>query len=214
MFRSISIICSCLFVLSGCIYNTEPVPRITEVYAPLPQPKYTPPMVTRPEQSLRDIPKDWLVAPGLEKKWTAIIIHHSETTSGNMAVFDNYHKNDHKWKGIGYDFVIGNGNGSGDGQVEVTFRWRKQIDGAHCGGTLGNWANKYGVGICLVGSFNHSAPTSRQIQSLIKLTRFLQKRYAIGKNQIYGHNTTPGASPTDCPGKKFPMAKLKSIFSF
>ena len=129
-----------------------------------------------------------------------------------MKAFDRYHRDDHKWKGIGYDFVIGNGNGSGNGQVEVTFRWKQQIAGAHCGGTLNNWANEDGIGICLVGDFTKSVPTYRQMDSLAKLVRFLQARYKIPKSRIYGHRTTPGYNNgTKCPGKYFPMAKLKKM---
>jgi len=161
------------------------------------------------ESVYRNIPRDWLPPSRVEKRWIAIVIHHSATESGNAAIFDKRHKEENYWEGVGYDFVIGNGTDSGDGEVEVTFRWRRQIAGAHCGGTPGNWANKDAVGICLVGNFNHTAPTARQMQSLLKLTRFLQKRYRISKTRIYSHKTTPGARVTECPGRRFPMARLK-----
>ena len=77
--------------------------------------------------------------------------------------------------------------------------------------TPSNWANKDAIGICLVGNFNNTLPTDRQMQSLLELVRFLQNRYSIPKSRIYGHNSTPGARVTDCPGKKFPMARLKSM---
>ena len=93
----------------------------------------------------------------MEKKWTAIVIHHSGTKNGDTAIFDKWHRENNHWEGVGYDFVIGNGSNSGDGQVEVTYRWQKQVTGAHCGGTPGNWANKDGIGICLVGDFNQTA---------------------------------------------------------
>jgi hypothetical protein len=119
------------------------------------------------------------------------------------------HREQNHWDGIGYDFVIGNGTDSGDGEVEVTFRWRRQIPGAHCGGTPGNWANADGIGICLVGNFDQTVPTSRQMASLLKLVRFLQRRYGISSSRIYGHNSTPGAHVTHCPGTRFPMSRLK-----
>ena len=163
------------------------------------------------ENVYKNIPRGWLPPSGVEKKWTAIVIHHSGTETGNAAIFDKWHRENRHWEGVGYDFVIGNGTDSGDGQVEVTFRWRRQIAGAHCGGTPGNWANEDAVGICLVGNFNNTVPTARQMQSLLKLIRFLQKRYGISKNRIYSHKTTPGARVTECPGRRFPMAKLKSL---
>jgi hypothetical protein len=149
----------------------------------------------------------------VEKGWKAVIIHHSATEKGNAAIFDKMHREQKHWDGVGYDFVIGNGTDSGDGQVEVTFRWHKQIPGAHCGGTANNWANKDGIGICLVGDFSYTVPTSRQMESLVKLIRFLQKRYRIPKSQIYGHKRTPGARVTACPGESFPMSRLKAILN-
>jgi len=181
------------------------------------EPKLVQPRITRPERSqeniYKNIPRGWLPSSQVEKRWKAIVIHHSATENGNAAIFDKLHREENYWVGVGYDFVIGNGTDSGDGQVEVTFRWRKQIAGAHCGGTPGNWANKDAVGICLVGNFDHTAPTARQMQSLLKLIRFLQKRYGISKNRIYRHKTTPGARVTDCPGRMFPMGKLKSMLA-
>jgi hypothetical protein len=217
MFSRVFIYCGCLFVLSGCIYNVEPMPKI--VYSPESEPRIlVPPAVVTPKQTPksvdRNVPREWLPPSGVEKGWTAIVIHHSGTKNGNAAIFDKWHREGNHWEGVGYDFVIGNGTDSGDGQVEVTFRWQEQIAGAHCGGTPGNWANKDGVGICLVGNFNSTVPTTRQMQSLLKLIRFLHERYGISKSRIYGHNTTPGGRVTDCPGNRFSMAELKSMLDF
>jgi len=209
MFSKVFIVCSCLFVLSGCVYNDEPMPRITYDYTD----KVVQPGLLRQTWTDVDenIPGDWWPAYQVEKKWTAIVIHHSGTENGSAALFDKSHREGRHWEGVGYDFVIGNGTNSGDGQVEVTFRWRNQITGAHCGGTPGNWANKDAVGICLVGNFNQAEPTARQMHSVVKLVRFLQNRYGIPKSRIYGHNTTPGARVTDCPGKNFSVNRLKSM---
>jgi hypothetical protein len=159
-----------------------------------------------------EVPSGWSPLAWMpERNWSAIIIHHSASRSGNAAIFDNWHREGKGWDGVGYDFVIGNGTDSGDGQVEVTSRWRYQKVGAHAGGTPGNWANKEGIGICLVGDFNRTTPTRAQLQSLARLVSFLQDRYNIPKNRIFGHGTTPGGHSTDCPGRRFPMAELKSI---
>jgi len=215
MFSRVFIIYSCLFFLGGCIYDDEPMPRITYEYSSeVVQPKLLTP--TKPRTvTYENVPRGWLPASQVEKKWTAVVIHHSGTKNGNAAMFDKWHREGRHWEGVGYDFVIGNGTNSGDGQVEVTFRWRQQKTGAHCGGTPGNWANKYAVGICLVGDFNRTAPTSRQMQSLVELIRFLQRRYNIPKSRIYGHGATPGyTGKTKCPGRRFPMARLKSMLDF
>jgi len=184
------------------------------VYNPGYKPVVTPPPIveTKPseEYSYGNIPRAWLPPSGVEKQWSAIIIHHSATEKGNVAIIDKWHRENNGWEGIGYDFVIGNGTDSGDGQVETTFRWSQQITGAHCK-TPDNWANVDGIGICLVGNFNNSRPSERQMQSLVKLVNFLQKRYKIPQSRIYGHGTTPGAHVTDCPGNLFSMARFKSM---
>jgi hypothetical protein len=210
------IFCGCLFILGGCAPNYEQMPEIIHSQRSKPRvvqlapPKYVKP---KPRQDTihSDFPRDWLPPAQAEKQWTAIVIHHSATENGNAAIFDRTHREEKHWEGVGYDFVIGNGIDSGDGQVEVTFRWRRQMAGAHCGGTPGNWANEDAVGICLVGNFNYRTPSERQMQSLSRLIRFLQKRYGISMSRIYGHSSTPGARVTDCPGKKFPMARLKMM---
>jgi hypothetical protein len=218
MFNKILIVCSCLVVvLSGCA--SEPMPQITydneDSYksSETVNPKASTPAPSRTVTTGGSVPvlQEWLPPSAVEKKWTAIIIHHSGTKTGNSAIFDKWHREGNHWEGVGYDFVIGNGSNSGNGEVEVTYRWRRQVTGAHCGGTPGNWANKDAVGICLVGNFNHTQPTNSQMQSLVKLVRFLQSRYGIPKSRIYGHGSTPGAGTvTDCPGRNFPMTWLKS----
>jgi len=207
MFGKVSIVFLGVFILGGCV-SEEPMPVITQDYSLIKPPQ---PPKPKPTIDVGEIPPAWLPAPYLEKKWTAIIIHHSGTKDGNAAIFDKWHREGNHWEGVGYDFVIGNGTDSPDGHVEVTFRWTNQQTGAHCGGTPGNWANVEGIGICLVGNFNHTSPSPRQMQSLVNLVRFLQNRYGIPKSRIYGHRTTPGARETECPGRNLSIAKLKSI---
>ena len=208
--------CGCLLVLSGCLLvlsgcaGEEPLPKIAYDYSlerPIPRPSIPGP---KPRFGIEGIPQGWMPASQTERSWSAIIIHHSGSEGGDAAIFDKWHREGRHWNGIGYDFVIGNGTDSADGQVEVTYRWSDQLTGAHCGGTAGNWANEEAIGICLVGDFNRTEPTSRQMQSLVRLVRFLQSRYGIPKNRVFGHNTTPGGRSTDCPGRRFPMAELKS----
>ncbi len=172
------------------------------------------PAPDKPEPIRSNVPADWLPPSQIEKQWTAIVIHHSATETGNAAIFDRMHREENHWDGVGYDFVIGNGTDSGNGEVEVTFRWRQQVAGAHCGGTPDNWANVDAVGICLVGNFDYTQPTAEQMQSLSQLVRFLQKRYGIRTERIYGHNSTPGAHVTDCPGKNSPLPALRKMLEY
>jgi hypothetical protein len=213
MFNRVLIALSCVLILGGCMYNDEPMPEIIHDYQatePV-KPKLSTPAPSRVIPSTEGFPQGWIPPLSVEKRWTAIVIHHSATKSGNAAIFDKWHREGNHWQGVGYDFVIGNGSNSGNGEVEVTYRWQKQITGAHVGGTPGNWANKDGIGICLVGDFNRTQPTNAQMQALVRLVRFLQSRYGIPKSRIFGHKDTPGAGTvTDCPGRNFPMDWLKS----
>ncbi len=207
-----------LVALAGCAQE-EPMPEIIYDYrtSPPARPLPSQPTPVQPPRVQPAVPsyasRDWYPPGHLEKDWSAIIIHHSATRNGNAAIFDKWHREENGWEGIGYDFVIGNGTDSGDGEIEVTFRWRNQIPGAHTGGTPGNWANIDGIGICLVGDLNRSSPSNRQIQALARLVQFLQNRYDIPKSRIFGHGTTPGGHQTDCPGRRFPMSSFKSMLS-
>jgi len=201
----------CSVVVFGCSGSEQPVPKIVGTVPSSTRSVRPPSSYHRvaPRAIPSDVPASWIPPARLERKWTAIIIHHSGTDTGNAAIFDRWHREHRHWRGVGYDFVIGNGSDSGDGQVEVTFRWRRQLTGAHCK-TPNNWANEQAIGICLVGDFNKYRPSARQMNSLLKLVRFLQRRYGIPTWRIYGHGDTPGARITDCPGKYFPMQQLKA----
>lgn len=204
-------------LISGCSPDGE-VPRIigkvgytvlqpVGVLVPDPKPKPRAYVI-----GSRSVPASWYPPRRIEKRWKAIIIHHSLTDTGNVEVFDDFHRKVRKWNGIGYNFVIGNGKGSPDGKVEETFRWRRQITGAHCGGTPRNWANVDGIGICLVGDFRRTKPTAAQMRTLIKLIRFLQDRYNIPTRRIYGHDSTPDYKGVkECPGRNFSITRFREM---
>jgi len=140
----------------------------------------------------------------LQRQWKYILIHHSGTREGSEAAFDRYHREHNGWRGVGYDFVIGNGHGSPDGLVEVTFRWEKQLIGAHAG--IDHY-NQHAIGICVVGDLERDELTPRQLQALVGLINYLQQRCRIPTANILGHrHVRPGG--TDCPGKNFPWYEL------
>ncbi len=140
------------------------------------------------------------------RKWKYIIIHHSATTEGNSLSFNKSHL-DKGWdQGVGYNFVIDNGkSGKEDGQIEVTPRWLKQEDGAHCKASN---MNTKAIGICLVGNFNEEKVSHKQLDSLAYLVNKLRKYYLIPMRNILGHRDVPESS-TLCPGDKFPWPKFK-----
>jgi len=144
-----------------------------------------------------------------ERDWKYIVIHHTGTSQGSVAGIDAVHrkrkdKRGHHWLGIGYDFVIGNGRGMGDGEIEATFRWRKQIQGAHAGVRK---YNEYGIGIALVGNFDKTRPTAAQLRAVKRLVGTLKAAYGIGSDHVLGHSDVRA---TDCPGRNFPLADVSS----
>ncbi len=154
----------------------------------------------------RAAPPKPIVALYKTNKWKYIIIHHSATDVGNALDFYRAHRN-RGWETLGYHFVIDDGSvGKQDGQVEVSPRWIKQLDGAHCNA---GGMNHVGIGICLVGNFSKEQPTAEQMKSLAYLVDLLRKEYKIPAGNIMGHGQVPGAS-TECPGKYFPWRKFFS----
>ncbi|RME04251.1 MAG: hypothetical protein D6805_03655 [Planctomycetota bacterium] len=139
----------------------------------------------------------------LTKRWRYIVIHHSSTPSGNAEIFHRFHLR-RGWQGLGYHFVIGNGTRSGDGEVEVGFRWRLQKSGAHAGNRR---YNRHGIGICLVGNFQRTSPTPKQIYALSHLVAYLMLKYRIPLTHVLPHWRVRRGH-TLCPGKKFPWSRF------
>jgi len=140
-------------------------------------------------------------------KWEYIIVHHSATDYGNSLNFDKSHHDRGFNRGLGYHFVINNGkSGKPDGQIEVSPRWLKQLDGAHC---KANRMNCRGIGICLVGNFSQSQVSRKQLEALTYLVNRLRKYYKIPKKNVVGHGMVKGAT-TECPGKNFPWTKFRN----
>jgi hypothetical protein len=140
------------------------------------------------------------------RDWRHIVVHHSASVVGSASIFDKAHK-ERGWDGLGYHFVIGNGSASGDGEVEVGYRWKRQQAGAHAGNAEYNQA---GIGICLVGDFEHGGrPSARQMASLRALVRFLQVKTGVPTSEICGHGNVPGKS-TECPGKNLDLFAFRA----
>ncbi len=133
--------------------------------------------------------------------WKYIDIHHSATRRGNAKMFERYHRMRGMRNGLAYHFVIDNGTcGRRDGQLEIGSRWKKQLPGGHC---RQRYVNEVGIGICLVGDFNKTRPTTRQMRTLVKLVQELMKRYKIPVKNVVGHGKIKGEK-SQCPGRYFP----------
>ena len=134
-------------------------------------------------------------------KWRYIIIHHSATDAGNAYSLYDMHLRRGFWNGLGYHFVIDNGTfGKAIGQIEISPRWIKQQDGAHCKASN---MNSMGIGICLVGNYSEDQVPEKQLDSLVYLVCMLQHYYNIPTSNILGHGQVAGAA-TECPGLRFP----------
>jgi hypothetical protein len=156
------------------------------------------------------VPAEW-VPSARPNAWRWIIIHHSATPSGSAVAFDRIHKGK-GWDELGYHFVVGNGSNTGDGQVEVGPRWRKQKWGAHAK-TPDNKYNDFGIGICLVGNFDVSQPSGRQINAVAKLVAHLQRTYNIPPERVIGHGTVRSfdhaGTSTLCPGRNLDIVQVR-----
>lgn len=167
-----------------------------------------PPVASRAPQ---DLPDAWEPTTAA-RSWRYIVFHHSATAGGDVEAIDAAHRrrtDEHgqHWRGIGYHFLIGNGQGMPDGLVEPTFRWREQVAGAHAGDRE---HNDFGIGVCLVGDFEHQPPTERQVDAAKRLVDALTQRFAIERDDVVGHGAL---KDTACPGRKFPLAAVAGISS-
>ncbi|MFQ5494783.1 MAG: peptidoglycan recognition family protein [Phycisphaerae bacterium] len=179
------------------LYHIDPT---TELIGK-PRARVTPRKPARPARS------EWFPRSGkISSRWSYIVLHHSATETGGAGRFDRYHREANGWDELGYHFVIGNGTDTPDGYVEVGPRWHKQKHGAHCKST-GNYFNKHGIGICLVGDFTKHAPTSKQWASLQALLGFLSRETGIGPRHLIAHRRV--VRKTLCPGRFLRVAALR-----
>jgi len=213
-----------LMMALGC---QAPQPKACKVLDPLPSPYLTkklaspnPRIIATPrknESSNVSSKHPWLPPHPLSSRWRYIVIHHSATDYGSLEDIQQWHLNNGWEYGCGYHFVIGNGTNTPDGMIEYSYRWTNQIHGAHTKllvdsavrqGLDPNYYNEHGIGICLVGNFNQDYQTDKQMDSLVRLVRFLMEKCRIPQSRIYGHGNL---KPTDCPGKNFSMSDFKRM---
>lgn len=144
------------------------------------------------------------------KTWRYVVLHHTASTSGSVDTIDAEHQkrtdaDGNPWRGIGYHFVIGNGSGMADGAIEPTFRWREQSSGAHAGVAE---FNEYGIGVCLVGNFDESPPSPRQVAAARRLVAALKGACGIDTAAVVRHGDLKA---TACPGKLFPHEEIAAV---
>ncbi len=140
-------------------------------------------------------------------RWKNIIAHHSATGNGNAAIFDRFHRRHRNMpNGLGYHFIIGNGTNSEDGEIEVGPRWTRQIQGGHVRSLA---HNNNSIGICLVGNFENTRPSSNQISALKELVLYLKNDKLGGNCRFLVHREL---ETTLCPGRHFPLQEMHRLF--
>lgn len=144
------------------------------------------------------------VKPG---QWKYIVVHHSGAPQGSAESIDRYHREDRGYEnGLAYHFVIGNGRGGmKDGEIAVGGRWKKQILGGHLASTA---LNRVSIGICLIGDFEKTKPSAKQIRSLISLCHYLLVDLSLNRSALQIHKQI-NPKPTKCPGKYFPTSLVE-----
>lgn len=148
----------------------------------------------------------WMPVGGISNRWHCIVIHHSADDKSTPQGMADWHVRGRGWDELGYHFVIGNGVRFPDGQVFVGSRWPKQKTGAHCK-VPDNYYNEHGIGICLIGNFDHHPPTARQMESLTRLCNFLSQQCGIPPSKIFTHGGV--THKTECPGRNFSVAAVR-----
>lgn len=118
---------------------------------------------------------------------TAIIVHHSVSTFGDVPTIDGWHR-ERGFSQVGYHYVICNGNGGGE-DGEIQFARDEDVQGAHA---KANHRNEGTLGICLIGT---NVFTPAQLRSLQLLLHHLCRRHRLtpGPNTIQTHHE-------QCPG--------------
>jgi hypothetical protein len=152
-------------------------------------------------------PGDLFMPPKADRPWKYVVLHHSASETGGLDQIDRDHRKVLGFEGCGYHFVIGNGTDSPDGQIEVADRWLNQKHGVHCRNGKVSDVNEYGIGICLVGNFDQSRPTAKQVAAAKALVAYLSDRYKIDSEHVGSHDQFADG-PTACPGKNFPAEAI------
>src|SRR6185436_2610222 len=119
----------------------------------------------------KDVRKQTKALSIVSGRWQWIVGHHSAIKYGNAAIYDRAHRERGMENGLAYHFVIGNGIDSGDGEIEIGPRWLKQLKGGH---VHRDDINESGIGICLVGNFEDTKPTSKQLAAFQELVDYLR----------------------------------------
>jgi len=133
------------------------------------------------------------------RKIKNIIVHHSDTNTGNATTFKRYHVKVLGWSDLAYHGVI-----LKNGITELGRDLSKQ--GAHA-----KSANRGSIGICLVGKLENIPPTPEQYISLVRLLEEYCFAFKLDPKGTFKHKGKTkfiisghcDFNSTDCPGASF-----------
>ncbi len=142
----------------------------------------------------------------VRNNWKHIVIHHSGTFVGSAKAFERAHRARGMENGMAYHFLIGNGRGMKDGEVVIGRRWKEQLAGGHLASEA---LNQVSIGICLIGNFEVTQPTSAQMRSLQALVQNLLQLTDLPSSAVTTHGKIHPRH-TECPGSRFPFKLLST----
>lgn len=146
-----------------------------------------------------------------------IIVHHSESPGGDAAMIKEWHTSPSStdsskpWRDIGYHFVICNGKTHGNYSAGADGEVQKGRPVEEAGAHARNH-NADSIGICLIGNFEETKPTRKQLRALVDLLAELCAEYELHPfDAIKGHRDV---CATECPGKFFyPLMLPLKVFT-
>lgn len=129
---------------------------------------------------------------------TRVSFHHTfmpgddgDDPARSIRQIQAFHINERGWCDVGYHFLIAK-----NGEI---FRGRGGANrpGAHVRGQ-----NRGNIGVGFIGDFTAEPPTTEQVESAVRLTRWIHTAFDIPltRDAIRGHHEWPGQS-TGCPGE-------------
>lgn len=169
------------------------------------------PRDTRPYEEIREVNEAMvkeLLAGARDgwRPWQWIVVHHTAAEHASLEGIDRYHRN-HFGDPLGaeYHFVINNGKRKAMGLVEPA-RWRYQELAAHL---FHPERAPESLAICLIGNFEERPVPEEMTDALATLIRSLMGALSIPSSKVTSHRAVDGRL-TQCPGKHFDLADLKS----
>lgn len=132
-----------------------------------------------------------------------IIIHHSKTRDGrsvSWSAIHSYHVNHNGWSDIGYHAGIE----EVEGRFVCLFGRPDILAGAHAKGE-----NRSSLGFCFLGDYDLRRPSDARLR--VASRRVLAPwliRLGLGVDALRPHSQY---SNKTCPGKMFPMDRLREI---